>query len=76
VIGLATGVAATIGPVLGGVLMMVVSGGQAVLLCAVGMAIVTVFVTASRTLRRFPAWEDTEQSPDAVADGQTTVASS
>jgi uncharacterized protein YbdZ (MbtH family)/MFS family permease len=51
VIGLVTGVAATVGPVLGGLLIGVVSGGQAVLVCAAGIAAVTVLVTASPTLR-------------------------
>jgi uncharacterized protein YbdZ (MbtH family)/MFS family permease len=55
VIGLATGVAATIGPVLGGVLAQTVSGSQAVLLCTAGIAAVTLLVTAGRTLRNFPS---------------------
>jgi MFS family permease len=54
VIGLAGGVAAAVGPVLGGALMHVASGTAAVLLCAAGVAAVTVVVTASPTLRRFP----------------------
>ena len=53
-IGVATGVAATTGPVLGGALVEMVSGGQAVLLCAAGIAAVTLLVTLSPTLRRFP----------------------
>jgi MFS family permease len=55
VIGLVTGVAATAGPVLGGVLVELVPGGQAVLLCAAGMAAIAVVVTVSPTLRAFPA---------------------
>ncbi|MDT5024071.1 MAG: hypothetical protein QOE61_497, partial [Micromonosporaceae bacterium] len=51
VIGLAMGVAGAIGPVLGGVLMAMVSGNQAVLVCAAGSAAVTVLVTISPTLR-------------------------
>jgi MFS family permease len=54
VIGLVAGVAAAIGPVLGGVLMQALPGTTAVLVCAGGMAAVTVVVTASPTLRRFP----------------------
>ncbi|OLB63919.1 MAG: MFS transporter [Actinobacteria bacterium 13_2_20CM_2_72_6] len=54
VIGLVSGVAAALGPVLGGALMAVVSGTTAVLLCAAGMAVVTVLVTVSPTLRNFP----------------------
>jgi uncharacterized protein YbdZ (MbtH family)/predicted MFS family arabinose efflux permease len=55
VLGLVTGVAATAGPVLGGVLVEVVAGGQAVLLCAAGIAASAVLVTASPTLRAMPA---------------------
>jgi uncharacterized protein YbdZ (MbtH family) len=61
-IGLATGVAATIGPVLGGVLMTFASATQAVLFCAAGMAVVTLLVTPSRSLRSFPRTEATEES--------------
>jgi MFS family permease len=60
VIGLVTGVAAAVGPVLGGVLMEVLPGTAAVLLCAGGMAAVTVVVTASPTLRKFPRRVDDE----------------
>jgi predicted MFS family arabinose efflux permease len=54
VIGLVTGVAAAVGPVLGGVLTQFLPGTAAVLVCAGGMAAVTAVVTASPTLRRFP----------------------
>jgi MFS family permease len=54
VIGLVTGTAATVGPMLGGILVELVSGAEAVLLCAAGIAAVTVLVTANPTLRRFP----------------------
>jgi uncharacterized protein YbdZ (MbtH family)/predicted MFS family arabinose efflux permease len=70
-IGLATGVAATVGPVLGGVLMTVASATQAVLVCAAGMAVITLLVTPSRSLRDFPRQEienpegDTEMDDDA-----------
>jgi MFS family permease len=62
VIGLATGVAAAAGPVLGGVLMATVPGNRAVLLCAAGMALATVLVTASPTLRRFPRQDAPQES--------------
>jgi uncharacterized protein YbdZ (MbtH family)/predicted MFS family arabinose efflux permease len=52
--GLLVGVASAIGPVLGGVLMQFVPGGRAVLICAAGIAAITVLVTASPTLRNFP----------------------
>jgi MFS family permease len=61
VIGLATGVAAALGPVLGGALMALLSGTRAVLLCAAGMAMVTALVTVSPTLRNFPRTETTEE---------------
>ena len=78
VIGLAAGVASAIGPVLGGALMMVVSGTQAVLVCAAGMALVTVFVTASRTLRSFPepAAAEEPQEPQEPQESQESPAPS
>jgi MFS family permease len=54
VIGLATGIAATLGPVVGGLLMEFVPGDRAVLICAGGIAAVTLLVTISPTLRNFP----------------------
>jgi len=66
--GLAAGVAGALGPVLGGVLVAAVSASQAVLLCAAGIAAVTVLVTVSPALRSFPRHEVTEeeQSPATV----------
>lgn len=54
VMNVVTGTAAAIGPALGGVLVQFVSGGTAVLVCAAGMAVVTVLVTVSPTLRAYP----------------------
>jgi MFS family permease len=54
VIVLITGVAGVLGPVLGGVLTELVPAETAVLICTGGIAAVTVLVTASSTLRRFP----------------------
>ncbi|MGH3686501.1 MAG: MFS transporter [Pseudonocardiaceae bacterium] len=54
VLGIGTGVAATLGPVLGGLLASAVSGTVAVLVCAGGIAAVAVLATASPTLRSFP----------------------
>jgi len=54
VLGLITGVAGVVGPLLGGVLTEAVSGGTAVLVCAGGIAAVTALVTVNATLRRFP----------------------
>jgi uncharacterized protein YbdZ (MbtH family)/MFS family permease len=54
VVGVVIGTAAVVGPVLGGALVQVSSGTQAVLTCAAGMAVVTVLATVSPTLRGFP----------------------
>jgi len=51
VLTLLTGIAAALGPVLGGVLTALVPGTAAVVACACGIAAVTVFVTASPVLR-------------------------
>ena len=51
-LGLVTGGAGAVGPVLGGALVGLVAGDEAVLICAAGMAAITVLVTASPTLRR------------------------
>lgn len=64
VLGVVTGVAATVGPALGGLLVAAAPGGRAVLVCAAGMAVVTVVVTASPTLRRFPR-HSAEEEPSA-----------
>ncbi|HEY0474887.1 MAG TPA: MFS transporter, partial [Kribbella sp.] len=72
VIGVAVGTAAVVAPALGGVLMQVVPGGRAVLICASGIAIVTVLATLSRTLRDFPrrlAEQDEEQEHEEQQDG-------
>ncbi|MGH8967291.1 MAG: hypothetical protein ACRDXB_18460, partial [Actinomycetes bacterium] len=54
VLGIVTGLAAAIGPVLGGLLASAVSGAFAVLVCAGGIAAVAVAATRSPTLRSFP----------------------
>jgi hypothetical protein len=51
-----------VGPVLGGVLIGLVPGNEAVLICAAGMAAITALVTASPTMRRFPRIESTAGS--------------
>ncbi|MGH4018510.1 MAG: MFS transporter [Pseudonocardiaceae bacterium] len=61
VMGMVVGVAAAVGPALGGLLLEVASGNQAVLLCAAGVGAVTVFGTISPTLRRFPRYAATEE---------------
>jgi predicted MFS family arabinose efflux permease len=54
VVGLIVGVAGAVGPVLGGVLTELVSGSEAVLICAAGMAAITAVVTVNPVLRRRP----------------------
>ncbi|MEN3356424.1 MAG: hypothetical protein V7637_406 [Mycobacteriales bacterium] len=68
VIALVTGVAATIGPVLGGVLAQTLAGSQAVLVCAAGIAAVTLLVTFNRTLRDFPTHQTAVPDRTAVPD--------
>ena len=53
-LGLLTGAAGAVGPVLGGLLTGLLPGTAAVLACAAGMAVVTVFATVSRVLRGLP----------------------
>jgi predicted MFS family arabinose efflux permease len=53
VMAVVVGLAGALGPVLGGALTEFLSPSHAVLVCAVGIAVVTVFVTVSPTLRRY-----------------------
>jgi MFS family permease len=71
VMNVTMGVAAALGPVLGGVLIELVSGEQAVLLCAAGMVTVTLLVSASRTLRTFPRHRATADSTAAPEEAVT-----
>ncbi len=70
VIGLIVGVAAALGPMLGGILIEVLPSTQAVLVCAAGVAAITAVVTVNPTLRHFPPIEsaDDNQAPIAVAE--------
>jgi hypothetical protein len=70
VIGLIVGAAAAVGPMLGGILIELLPSTQAVLVCAVGIAAITLVVTVSPTLRHFPRLEsaDGNQAPVAVAE--------
>lgn len=80
VLGVLSGVAATAGPALGGFLVEAVPGSRAVLVCAAGMAAITVVVTVSPTLRRFsrhrpeeePAVAETDFEPPVEPEGETT----
>lgn len=70
VMGVVTGVAAALGPALGGVLMELLSANQAVLLCAAGIGTITVLATASPTLRRFPRHVDAADVREPVSAGE------
>jgi MFS family permease len=75
VLGVIAGVAASLGPVLGGVLVAAAPGNAAVMVCAAGIAVVTVSAAASRTLRDFARAETPgggaglEAAQDATPDG-------
>jgi MFS family permease len=62
VLGLVTGVAGVLGPVLGGVLIQTVSAPLAVLTCAAGIFLTTLVVTVSPALRSFPRRDITDES--------------
>lgn len=66
VLGLIVGVSSAVGPALGGALMETVSPTVAVLICAGGIAAVTVPVTFNTTLRTFPRHATADESPVAV----------
>jgi MFS family permease len=67
VLGLILGIAAAVGPMLGGILMQLLPSTQAVLACAAGIIAITAVVTASPTLRRFPRLESASGSEAPVA---------
>jgi len=58
VVSVVLGVAGALGPALGGLLTEFLSADRAVLVCAVGIALVTAFVTINPTLRRYPAQQE------------------
>jgi len=60
--GVVHAAAAAAGPAVGGLLMELVSGNQAVLLCAAGILAVTVLSTVSPTLRNFPRYSADDES--------------
>jgi MFS family permease len=55
VLGMAGGIAAAAGPAMGGALLEVLHGNQVILLCAAGIAILTLSITISPTMRSFPS---------------------
>jgi MFS family permease len=54
VMSVVTGTAAALGPALGGLLLELVPATTAVLVCAAGMAVVTLLVSVNPTLRSYP----------------------
>ncbi|MGH3786769.1 MAG: MFS transporter [Pseudonocardiaceae bacterium] len=71
VLGILTGLAAALGPVLGGLLATAVSGPVAVLVCAGGIAAAAVVATISPSLRGFPRHPAVTQPPQAISELQT-----
>ncbi|HET9117077.1 MAG TPA: MFS transporter, partial [Pseudonocardiaceae bacterium] len=71
VLGIATGVAAALGPVLGGLLVAVLSGTTAVLVCAGGIAVIALVATLSPTLRSFPRQPVVAAPPVPASDPAT-----
>jgi MFS family permease len=72
-LGLMAGGAAAAGPMVGGVLIGLVPGNEAILICAAGMAAITALVTMSPAMRQFPrigSMEDSEP-PAAVLESQS-----
>ena len=65
-VGLVVGAAAAVGPVLGGFLVEAVSGDQAILTCAAGIAAITLLVTVNPTLHRLGRDEVGDESGTAV----------
>ncbi len=65
VVAVVIGTAGAVGPALSGALMQAVSGTDAVLICAAGVAIVTLLATVSRTMRDFPRHQVHEQERDS-----------
>ncbi|CCH30560.1 MFS transporter [Actinosynnema sp. NPDC047251] len=67
VLSVVVGAAGALGPLVGGTLTEAFSADRAVLVCAVGIAVITAFVTVSPTLRRYSARKvDQEGVPDEV----------
>jgi MFS family permease len=72
-IGVVAGIAGALGPALGGLLMEVVSGNHAVLLCAAGIGAVTLVATISPTLRKFPRHAAAAVSPKTAREQEQPV---
>ncbi|MDT8913026.1 MFS transporter [Amycolatopsis sp. PS_44_ISF1] len=75
VMGVIGGVSAATGPAFGGLLVQAVPGPGAVVLCTAGIAAITLVVTFSPTLRRFPRSEDIVlERPEAAPAGRPSPA--
>jgi MFS family permease len=74
-LGVVTGIAGSAGPALGGLLLEMVSGNHAILLCAAGVGTITLFATTSSTLRAFPRVVsiDDGDTPSAVRHSKTSI---
>jgi predicted MFS family arabinose efflux permease len=70
-IGLVVGSAAAVGPMLGGIGVELLSSTEAVLVCAAGIAAITLVVTVNPTLRHFPRLESAADNQAHVAVGET-----
>jgi MFS family permease len=70
VMGVVTGTAGALGPALGGALTEMVSGSQAVLLCAAALGAVTLLSTMSPTLRGFPRDQELLNPAEPVRAGE------
>jgi MFS family permease len=68
VMGMVTGIAAVVGPALGGLLMEVVATNYAVLLCTAGIGAVTLLATVNPTLRKFPRYTAAGVPPETVRE--------
>ncbi|MEA2589425.1 MAG: hypothetical protein QOH66_2352 [Actinomycetota bacterium] len=67
VMGVLGGVAAALGPAVGGLLVGSASYDRAVLVCAAGLGVVTVLATVSPTLRAFPGHESPAPESETVS---------
>ncbi|MEV5717611.1 MFS transporter [Amycolatopsis mediterranei] len=72
VMGVIGGVSAATGPAFGGLVVQAFPGTGAVVLCAAGIALVTLVVTVSPTLRRFPRSDTLVPAPEPTTTEEKT----
>ncbi|PSL53322.1 putative MFS family arabinose efflux permease [Saccharothrix carnea] len=70
VMSVALGTAAIAGPALGGLLVEVLPGDQAILTCAAGIALLSLFATFNPTLRQFSAHDPADQGTTTDQGGR------